>query len=45
MSKNDSLTKRLCQRNLCHVAMKKIKRFCGIKHPTKEQVKKYKKKK
>ena len=38
------LQKRLCQRNLCHVAMKKIKRFCGIKHPTKEQVKKYKKK-
>ena len=38
------LQKRFCHRNLCHVAMKKIKSFCGTKHPTKEQVKKYKRK-
>ena len=36
--------KRLCHRNLYHVAMKKIKSFCGTKHPTKVQVKKYKRK-
>ena len=38
------LQKRLCHENLCHVAMKKIKSFSGAKHPTKEQVKKYKRK-
>ena len=38
------LQKSLCHRNLCHTAMKKIKCFCKAKHPTKEQVKKYKRK-
>ena len=38
------LKKCLCHRSLCHVAMKKITVFCGTKHPTKEQVRKYKKK-
>ena len=39
------LQKRLCHRNLCHVAMKKKKKsVCGTKHPTKEQVKKYRRK-
>ena len=38
------LQKRLVHRNLCHVAMKKIKIFCGTKDPTKWQVKKYKRK-
>ena len=32
----------LHHRNLCHVAIKKIKSYCGTKNPTKEQVKKYK---
>ena len=36
------LQKRLCYRYLCHVVMKKIKSSCKTKHPTKEQVKKYK---
>ena len=27
---------------ICFATMKKIKRYCGTKHPTKEQVKKYK---
>ena len=39
------LKKCLCHRSLCYVAMKKITVFCGTKHPTKEQVGKYKKKK
>lgn len=30
--------------NLCHVAMKKIISYCKTKHPTKEQVKKNKRK-
>ena len=34
----------LHHRNLCHVVMTKIKSYCGTKNPTKEQVKKYKKK-
>ena len=38
------LQKRLCHRNLCHVATKKMKSFCSTKHPTKAQVKKYKRK-
>ena len=38
------LQKRLCHGNVCHVAMKKIKSFCKTKYPTKEQVKKYKRK-
>ena len=38
------LQKRLGHRNLCHVAMKKIKSFCKTTYPTKEQVKKYKRK-
>ena len=38
------LQKRSCHRNLCHVAMKKIKSFCGTKHPPKEKVKKFKRK-
>ena len=38
------LQKRLCHRNLWHAAMKKIKSFCKTKYPTKEQVKKYKRK-
>ena len=38
------LQKRLCHRNLCYVAMKKIKNLCGTKYPTKEQLKKYKRK-
>ena len=39
------LQKRLCHRNLCHVAMKKKKKsVCGTNHPTKEQVKKYRRK-
>ena len=38
------LQKRLCHRNLCRVATKKIKSFCSKKHPTKVQVKKYKRK-
>ena len=38
------LQKRLCHRNLCHVATKKMKSFCSTKHPTKSQVKKYKRK-
>ena len=38
------LQKRLCHRNVCHVALKKIKSFCKTKYPTKEQVKKYKRK-
>ena len=33
----------LHHRNLCHVAMKKIKSCWATKNPTKEQVKKYKK--
>ena len=39
------LKKCLCHRSLCPVAMKNITVFCGTKHPTKEQVQKYKKKK
>ena len=38
------LQKRLCHRNLCHVATKKMKSFCITKHSTKAQVKKYKRK-
>ena len=38
------LQKRLCHRNLCHVVTKKMKSFCSTKHPTKAQVKKYKRK-
>ena len=38
------LQKRLCHRNLCHVATNKIKSFCSKKHPTKAQVKIYKRK-
>ena len=38
------LQNRLSHRNLCNIAMKKIKRLCGTKRPTKEQVKKYKRK-
>ena len=34
----------LYHQNLCHVAMKKIKGYCGTKNPTEEQVKKYKRK-
>ena len=34
----------LHHQNLCHVAMKKIKGYCGTKNPTEEQVKKYKRK-
>ena len=34
----------LHHQNLCHVAMTKIKSYCGTKNPTKKQVKKYKKK-
>ena len=36
------LQKGLVHRNLYHVAMKKIDSYCGTKHSTKEQVKKYK---
>ena len=42
--KTIDLEKRLCHQNLCHVMMKKIKSFCKTKHPTNEQVKKYKRK-
>ena len=42
--KMTDLQKRFCHRNLWHVAMKKIKSFCGTKHPTKEQLKKCKRK-
>ena len=38
------LQKRLCHRNLCHVVTKKMKSFCSTKHPTKAQVKNYKRK-
>ena len=38
------LQKRLGHQNLCHVAMKKINSFCKTKYPTKEHVKKYKRK-
>ena len=38
------LQKKLGHRNACHVAIKKIKSFCKTKYPTKEQVKKYKRK-
>ena len=38
------LQKGLVHRNLYHVAMKKIDSYCGTKHSTKEQVKKYKRK-
>ena len=38
------LQKRLGHRNVCHVEMKKIKSFCKTKYPTKEQVKKCKRK-
>ena len=38
------LLKSLCHQNLYHPAMKKINSFCKTKHPTKEQVKKYKRK-
>ena len=38
------LQKRLCDRNLCHVATKKTKSFCSKKHRTKAQVKNYKRK-
>ena len=40
----NDLQKGLVHRNLCYAAMKKIKSFCGTKHPTKEQVKKKQKK-
>ena len=30
--------------NLYHLAKKKVKSYCGTKHPTKDQVKKYKRK-
>ena len=36
------LQKSLCRQNLCHVAVKNIKSFCGTKQPTEEQVRKYK---
>ena len=36
----NDLQKGLVHRNLCYAAMKKIKSFCGTKHPTKGQVKK-----
>ena len=42
--KTIDLQKHLCHRNLCHVAIKKVKTFCGAKHLTKEQVKKFRKK-
>ena len=32
------LRKGSVHRNLCHVAMKKTKSYCNIKHPTKEQL-------
>ena len=38
------LQKSLCHQNLYHPAMKEIKTFCKTKHPTEEQVKKYKRK-
>ena len=38
------LQKLLCHRKLCHVAMKKIKNFCKTNHPTRKNVKKYKRK-
>ena len=38
------LQKGLVYRNLYHVAMKKIDSYCGTKHSTKEQFKKYKRK-
>ena len=38
------LQKRLAHQNLCHVAMKKVISYCKTKHPTKEQVKKNKRK-
>ena len=44
MGKNDWLKKVFMSSKLAHVAMKKITVFCGTKHPTKEQVQKYKKK-
>ena len=31
------LRKGSVHRNLCHVELKKIKSYCNIKHPTKEQ--------
>ena len=40
----NDLQKRLGHRNLCHIAMKKIKRFCKTKYPTKEKFKKYNRK-
>ena len=38
------LQENLDHRNLCHLASKKIKSCCDTKHPTKVQIKKYKKK-
>ena len=36
----NDLQKGLVHRNICYAAVKKIKSFCGTKHPTKGQVKK-----
>ena len=38
------LQKSLGHQNLYYSAIKKIKNYCHAKHPTKEQVKKYKRK-
>ena len=38
------LQKGLVDQSLCYAAMKKIKSYCGTKHPTKEQVKNTKEK-
>ena len=44
MGKMIDQQKRLGHRNLCDIVMKKIKSFCKTKYPTKEQVKKFKRK-
>ena len=40
--KMSDLQENLDLQNLCHLASKKIKSYCGTKNPTKDQVKKHK---